>query len=177
MRMFVHREQYGRFVSCLVFLPRDRYNTPVRVRIADLLLDEFGATSYEWNTYLSASVLARLHFVLRVDPLVTPDIDLAALEARVAAAARVPGPTISATRSISARGEEEGLDLFRVWSNAFPASYQENIPGRGGRRRPHGAARARRARRRRRCRSGSTATPSTSTSSSTASAPSRRSPT
>ncbi len=88
MRMFVHREQYGRFVSVLVYLPRDRYNTPVRVRIAELLLEEFGATGYEWNTYLSASVLARLHFVLRVDPLVTPDVDVDTIEARVAAAAR-----------------------------------------------------------------------------------------
>ena len=127
VRMFVHREQYGRFVSCLVYLPRDRYNTPVRVRIADLLLDEFGATSYEWNTYLSASVLARLHFVLRVDPLVTPNIDLAALEARVAAAARAWTDDLR-DALISVCGEEEGLDLFRVWSNAFPASYQENNP-------------------------------------------------
>src|SRR4029079_17651550 len=32
VRVFVHREQYGRFVSCLVFVPRDRYTTPVRLR-------------------------------------------------------------------------------------------------------------------------------------------------
>jgi glutamate dehydrogenase len=127
VRMFVHREPYGRFVSVLVYLPRDRYNTPVRVRIAELLLDEFGATSYEWNTYLSASVLARLHFVLRVDPLVTPNVDIGTVEARVAAAARAWTDDLR-DALIKARGEEDGLDLFRVWSSAFPASYQENVP-------------------------------------------------
>jgi glutamate dehydrogenase len=126
VRMFVHREQYGRFVSVLVYLPRDRYNTPVRVRIAELLLDEFGATGYEWNTYLSASVLARLHFVLQVDPLVTPNIDVDKVEARVAAAARAWSDDLR-DALVSARGEEEGLDLFRAWSSAFPASYQENV--------------------------------------------------
>ena len=44
MRVFVHREPYGRFVSCLVFVPRDRYTTPVRLRIAELLVEAFGAT-------------------------------------------------------------------------------------------------------------------------------------
>jgi glutamate dehydrogenase len=129
VRMFVHREQYGRFVSCLVYLPRDRYATPVRVRIASLLLEAFGASSYEWNTYLSASVLARLHFVLRVDPQTTLErgVDLDALEAQVAQAARAWTDDLREAL-ISARGEEEGLDLLRVWSGAFPASYQENLP-------------------------------------------------
>ena len=35
VRLFVDAEIYGRFVSCMVFLPRDRYTTPVRVQIAD----------------------------------------------------------------------------------------------------------------------------------------------
>ena len=68
VRMFVTREIYGRFVSCLVFLPRDRYTTPVRPQIADILTEAFRARSHEWNVRLGESVLARLHFVLHVDP-------------------------------------------------------------------------------------------------------------
>ena len=129
VQVFVHREQYGRFVSCLVFLPRDRYTTPVRLRIADVLVDAFGASSFGWNAFLSASVLARLHFVLRVDPTESLDdpIDLADLETRVAAAARAWADDLRDTL-IAARGEEEGLDLLRTWSSAFPASYQEDFP-------------------------------------------------
>src|SRR5436190_8545583 len=68
VQVFVHREQYGRFVSCFVFVPRDRYTTPVRLRIAKRLMEAFGASSYEWNAHITESVLARLHYVLRVDP-------------------------------------------------------------------------------------------------------------
>jgi glutamate dehydrogenase len=129
VRMFVHREQYGRFVSCLVFVPRDRYTTPVRVGIADVLVDAFAALSYEWNARLSASVLARLHFVLRVDPASSLDraVDAAAVQARVAAAARAWADDLR-DALVSAHGEEMGLDLWRIWGAAFPASYQEDVP-------------------------------------------------
>ena len=128
VRMFVHHEQYGRFVSCLVFVPRDRYTTPVRVRIADVLIEGFGASSYEWNTRLSASVLARLHFVIRVDPASRDRVlDERVVEARVAAAARAWTDDFR-DALVSEYGEEDGLDLLRAWSSAFPASYQEGVP-------------------------------------------------
>ena len=128
VRMFVHREQYGRFVSCLVFVPRDRYTTPVRVRIADVLIDAFGASAYEWNTLPTASVLARLHFVLRRSVGVArPD----GRRRRGRSARRRRGPGVDrrpARRARAAHGEEDGLDLLRAWSGAFPASYQEDVP-------------------------------------------------
>ena len=129
VQVFVHREQYGRFTSCLVFLPRDRYTTPVRLRVAEVLVDAFGASSYEWNAHLSASVLARLHYVLRLDPTAALDrsVDLADLETRVTRAARAWTDDLHDTL-VSARGEEDGLDLLRIWSGAFPASYQEDFP-------------------------------------------------
>ena len=178
MRVFVHQEPYGRFVSCLVFVPRDRYTTPVRLRIAKRLIDAFGASSYEWNAHLTESVLARLHFVLRVDPAET-------LERRSTSAISRPGSAL-ASRTwgddlrdtlVNAHGEEAGLDLLRVWGSAFPAAYQEEFTATEALRRPD---RARSARNDRRARDGSSAgrrRPTTSTSSSTASARSLRSPT
>ena len=55
---------------------------------ARLLMDAYGAPSHEWNTRLSESVLARLHYVLHVDPAQPHDVDVRALERQVAAAAR-----------------------------------------------------------------------------------------
>ncbi|HTK15874.1 MAG TPA: NAD-glutamate dehydrogenase [Acidimicrobiia bacterium] len=128
VRVFVHREQYGRFVSCLVFVPRDRYTTPVRLRVAKRLMEAFGASSYEWNAKLSESVLARLHYILRVDPteLLGRHVELGDLERRVALAARTWGDDLHDTL-VSARGEEAGLDLSRTWGNAFPVAYQEEF--------------------------------------------------
>jgi glutamate dehydrogenase len=126
VRLFVHREPYGRFVSCLLFLPRDRYNTHVREEIARVLTTTFGAVSHEWNARLSASVLARLHYVLHVDPGPPPDVDVRVLQGRVAAAARAWSDDLR-DALVAARGEEHGLDTFRAWSKAFPAAYQDDF--------------------------------------------------
>ncbi len=40
LKLFVRRDLYGRFLSCLVYLPRDRYNTTVRERIASILKEQ-----------------------------------------------------------------------------------------------------------------------------------------
>ncbi|GAB3311207.1 NAD-glutamate dehydrogenase [Epidermidibacterium keratini] len=65
-RLFLRRDDYGRFFSALVFLPRDRYSTPVRLKMIDLLMTELGGTSFEYSTQSSESPLARLEFVIRV---------------------------------------------------------------------------------------------------------------
>ncbi len=126
VRLFLSREPYGRFVSCLVFLPRDRYTTQVREHIAELLMQTLGALSCEWNTRLPESVLARLHFVLRVDPTMPHDVDVRSLEARVAATARAWVDDLR-DALIAARGEEEGIEQARIWLNAFPGAYQDDF--------------------------------------------------
>jgi glutamate dehydrogenase len=128
-RLFVYREPYGRFVSCLVFIPRDRFTTDVREEIGQLLVEAYGATSWEWNTRLSASVLARVHYVLHVDPTSVHEPNEAAVEDAVAAAARAWIDDLRDTL-VAARGEEAGLDLLRVWGGAFPSAYHDDFDAR-----------------------------------------------
>ncbi len=126
VRLIVQEGSYGRFISCLVYLPRDRYTTSVREHMAHILMDAYGALSYEWNTRLSESALARLHYVLHVDPSRPREVDEGALEQRVAAAARA---WVDALRDalVDARGEESGLDTFREWSTGFPGAYEDDF--------------------------------------------------
>ena len=125
VRMFVSREIYGRFISCMVFLPRDRYTTPVRLQISQILTDAFRG-SHEWNVRLGESVLARLHFVFHVDPRdPTPD-DLEALERRIAAATRAWVDDLR-DALVGARGEEDGLEVLHQWGEAFPAAYRDDF--------------------------------------------------
>jgi glutamate dehydrogenase len=124
VRIFVNREIYGRFVSIMVLLPRDRYTTPVRQQIAQILTEAFDARSHEWNVRLGESVLARLHFVLHVDPNRAMPDDLHELEQRIAMAVRA---WVDEFRDVlaSTRGEEASLDLLRAWGDAFPAAYRD----------------------------------------------------
>ena len=66
VRMFVRRDPYGRYLSCLVYLPRDRYTTAVRQRMEEILLRRLGGASIDYTARVSESVLARLHFVVRM---------------------------------------------------------------------------------------------------------------
>jgi glutamate dehydrogenase len=66
VRLFVRRDAYDRYLSCLVYLPRDRYTTTVRQRMEDILLRRLGGASVDYTARVSESVLARLHFVVRM---------------------------------------------------------------------------------------------------------------
>ena len=124
IRLFVHPDRSGRFVSFIVFVPRDRYNTRSRLVVQGILEEAFGATDTEFTVRLSESVLARLFFVMRVDEERRADYDLADLERRLR--------TVSRTWSDELRdalldhfGEERGTSLFRRYGEAFRADYRE----------------------------------------------------
>ena len=65
-KLFLREDDFGRFVSCLVYIPRDRYNTGVRTRMAAILKDAFGGESVEFTARVSERALSRLQFVVRV---------------------------------------------------------------------------------------------------------------
>ncbi|HET6757907.1 MAG TPA: NAD-glutamate dehydrogenase domain-containing protein, partial [Propionibacteriaceae bacterium] len=89
VRLFVRRDPYGRYLSCLIFLPRDRYTTTVRRRMEDILLGALGGASIEYTARVTESVLARLHFVVRM-PVgqVMGEVDVHALERELTLATR-----------------------------------------------------------------------------------------
>ena len=64
--LFVRADPLEHFVSCLVYLPRDRYTTAVRLDIEDILVREFGGTSLEFTARVTESPWALLHFMVRL---------------------------------------------------------------------------------------------------------------
>ncbi|KQS67016.1 NAD-glutamate dehydrogenase [Modestobacter sp. Leaf380] len=130
-RLFLRRDPFGRFFSALVYLPRDRYTTEVRLAMQKLLLERLGGTSVEYTARSTESVLTRLHFVVRV-PIgkrgasSLPDVDAGELERALAAVAR------SWTDDLTdVLGAEYGADAERRLAqvaDAFPAAYQEDFP-------------------------------------------------
>jgi glutamate dehydrogenase len=59
LRLFLRRDAYGRFMSCMVYLPRDRYTTQVRHAMEAILLEAFDGVSIDYTALVSESVLAR----------------------------------------------------------------------------------------------------------------------
>jgi glutamate dehydrogenase len=114
VRMFVRREPYGRYLSCLVYLPRDRYTTAVRKRMEELLMARLGGASIDYTARVSESVLARLHFVVRM-PLDRSlgDVDVRALERELSIA----------TRSWS----DEFADVLAAWPSPIEGATPDQL--------------------------------------------------
>src|SRR5689334_19759960 len=70
--LFLRADRLQYFVSCLVYLPRDRYTTAVRLQIEDILVHEFGGTRLEFTARVSESPWALMHFMVRL-PSEGPD--------------------------------------------------------------------------------------------------------
>jgi glutamate dehydrogenase len=130
VRLFLWRDRYSRFVSCLAYVPRDRYTTPVRRRIEETLKQAMHGESIDFKVRLSESVLARLYFIVRVPPGGEVDVDVRELEAKLVEATRSWSDELH-DAILERQGEEVGNQLFARYAGAFPAAYREDFPARG----------------------------------------------
>ncbi len=122
--VFLRSDEFKRFISALVFVPRDRYDTQLRQRIQETLEEACAGKIATWYTQVGDSPLARLHCLVRTDPRNVPEVDHAALEARLAEVARSWADRLQEVL-VETHGEDRGLALYRRWGQSFPASYTE----------------------------------------------------
>ncbi|GAA3525633.1 NAD-glutamate dehydrogenase [Nonomuraea rosea] len=130
VKLFLRRDDYGRYISCLIYLPRDRYTTKVRLKMQELLLKALGGRSLDYSAMIGESVLARLHVVVRGErgkQLPQPGVDVEELEARLAAITRSWEDDL-ATALGEMTSEEEAPALTRRYASAFPEGYKADFP-------------------------------------------------
>jgi glutamate dehydrogenase len=128
--VFLRKDDLARFVSALVFVPRDRYDTKLRQRCQEVLEDAFGGTVFAWFAQVADSPLARLHFIVRKKGASLKEPDLEILEQRLTEAARSWSDRLRDVL-LEAHGEVHGLALYRRWGDQFPTSYTEVETPRG----------------------------------------------
>ncbi len=128
-RLFVRRDPFGRFLSCLIYAPREIYSTEIRQKWQAILMQAFNGTSSEFNVSLSESILARIHITVRTTPGAIPDFDVREVEARLVQAARRWSDDLKVAL-VEALGEAQGMDRFRQFGHAFPAGYREEFSAR-----------------------------------------------
>ncbi len=130
LRLFVRTDPYGRYMSCLVFLPRDRYTTQIRLRIQEILRSAFDGTTTDYSAMVSDSALARLHVVVRGErgrPL--PEVDVTDLETRLVAATRSWADDLG-DAIVTQCGEENAPGLIKRYADAFSEGYKADFPAR-----------------------------------------------
>ncbi len=121
--LFIRRDEFERFISCLIYVPRDNYNTLLREKFQKILEDAFAGEIQDFYTQLGDSPLARLHVIVKTKAGNIPDYDPEKIEEQLVMAARSWNDLLC-SELISRYGEEEGLYLFRRYRNAFRPGYQ-----------------------------------------------------
>jgi glutamate dehydrogenase len=144
LRLFLRRDPFGRFFSCLVFVPRDRYTTTSRIAMSEVLMDELGGTDVEFSTRIGETPLAQVHFTVHTDPSVPTDVDGNRVQERLTEAVRTwedrlveavfaeqrdkvdPGAP-RAGNDIIAVGAESAVEQGQRFASVFPEGYKEDF--------------------------------------------------
>ncbi|HYQ39625.1 MAG TPA: NAD-glutamate dehydrogenase domain-containing protein, partial [Pseudomonas sp.] len=124
LRLFLRHDPFGHFCYALAYVPREIYSSEIRRKIQQLLVQRLGASDCEYWTEFSESVLARVQFILRVDPQRPPVVDARALEQAVLQACRSWQDDYAAL-VLESFGEARGSDLLASFAGGLPAGYRE----------------------------------------------------
>lgn len=127
LRLYLRQDEYGRYYSALVYLPRDRYTTGVRLRLIAILQEELDGISVDFTAWNTESILSRIHFVVRVPqgtelPVLT-DADVDRIEGRLVEAARSWADGFGEAL-VAELGEERAAELLRKYGTSFPEGYK-----------------------------------------------------
>ena len=134
IRLFVRHDRQRKFVNCLVFMPRDVYNTHLRLKIQALLCEAFGAQEAEFSTFFSESILTRTQFVLRTEPQradaqQAADRDIELLQQDILQACMSWQDHLR-NHLVDEFGEEQGLAIATEYGDGFPAAYRDDYQSR-----------------------------------------------
>jgi glutamate dehydrogenase len=125
LRIFVRKDAYGRFISCLIYLPRDRFTTHNRLRMQEILLRALNGIGVDYSTRVTESTLARVHFIVRTDPANPPgEVNADELAEQLADATKLWEDDF---RLVLERtlGDESAKQLFGRYADALPDVYKD----------------------------------------------------
>ena len=129
LRLFSRRDSFGWSVSCLVFVPRDRFDSRLRRRITQVLEQAYDGSCQAFYTQLGDDALARLHVIIKTTPGKIPDISAEAVEARLVAILHGWEDNLH-DALFAAHDERRAALIERRYAGAFPSGYRDRFAAR-----------------------------------------------
>ncbi|MBL0318878.1 MAG: NAD-glutamate dehydrogenase [Alphaproteobacteria bacterium] len=126
IRLFVRKDRFERFMSCIIFVPRDRVSTSLQNEFETILTKAFSGTVANRYTQISDSKMARLQIIVKTDPGAIPKYDINSLEAKLVEAAFSWNDSLH-DELVARMDESVGDSLYRKYANAFPAGYKNKF--------------------------------------------------
>jgi len=129
LKLFLRTDGNKRFVIALLYVPRDLYNTEVRLKFVELLSRTMNIADSDFQTYLSESNLARLRLVIHLDKPYAGELEIDAIQLRMKQIIKAWHEELQESL-IENYGEETAVKLARKYESAFPTSYQDSFSSR-----------------------------------------------
>lgn len=126
LHLFVRQDTYRRFISCLVYLPKEKLNTELQKEMEKILVREFSGIEIGFSTLLGDASLARVHFLIRTDPKKELTYNVKKIEAQLVDVARSWKEELRYAL-IEYYGEEQGGYLMQKYGYAFPSGYRDTF--------------------------------------------------
>ena len=124
--LFVRRDPFRRFMSCLVFTPKDVYSSNLRTRFGEILSEAFSGSVSAFYPQIGDDALARIHFIIQTDPAKRIEYDLDMIERDLVAAARSWADELHDIM-IAAHGRARRRGAVRRYAGAFPSVYRDTF--------------------------------------------------
>lgn len=126
IRLFLREDAYGRFISCLVYVPRENFNADLVRQMQEILKEELDGLEVSFSTQFSSSILVRIHYTIRIDSGKRKPYDIKQLEHQLILVGQSWQDSFQHSL-LEHFGEERGSELFNRYRNAFPAGYRETF--------------------------------------------------
>ncbi|PIE24235.1 MAG: NAD-glutamate dehydrogenase [Neptuniibacter caesariensis] len=125
IRLFLRKDYFGQFYSCLVYSPRDIYSTDFRRKVQAQLMEQLNCNKADFTTHFSDSILTRTQFILRGENI-AESFDPVKLENLIRQVARSWRDDLR-DALVEALGEENGIRAYSNYGDGFPASYSSDF--------------------------------------------------
>ena len=123
--LFVREDPFQRYLTALVFVPRDRFDTALRLKLSKILEQRFEGSLVAFSPeFGTESVLARIVYIIKAGPSGIPTYQVGDIEAELREAARSWSDKLR-DALIESDGESAGLLMFERYGAAFSLGYQE----------------------------------------------------
>ena len=126
LKLFIRRDIFKRYYSCFVFVPKDHFDSEMKRKFQEILMRVFQSTGITFSTLYSDSVLARIHFMIRVDSSKDIELHPDQIEAELIKASRTWTEDLDDSLA-QQYGNMQAAELSDAFSKAFPSSYREQF--------------------------------------------------
>ena len=128
--LFARRDGFGRFLSCLVYVPREQFSTEIAEEIGEMLCEAYGGRSTEIEHRITDRILARVHVRIQLGDEARTDVDEQTIESRIGELTRRWVDDFQ-EELIAVYGEAVGVSMFHrsvdVFSEAYRGSYTAHV--------------------------------------------------